>query len=340
MSEELSTITLASSDRVMRRFVEDDPESPYYDSDQWTLSNPVPGVRIVNTWQIYHNIWLTLSLGENGHYYIFRTIGEGVPALVHEHETEIYNIFYVDDGHAILCATDGWWGSVDSGVTWVDCAELRWVIVPEYDVEVPEYDVEVPEYDVEVPEYDVEVVEVLEFNVAVAAAAIVQIRDLVWNIVAYAQNQKIYCAEYPGSDFEEVCDVSAADSKWYPAIAGGPAGILAGAGSRLLRANGAGRNWELVQTVSGIIKSIVVSNQSRLPTFLITVESLTEESDRLFWTYDLGDSLIPELSRVGSIASVQSVVPTGTNEQQTSFIVLGKRTAEAQQSYKIIEGDA
>ncbi len=316
MSTELPTVTIASSDKLLQKFVETDPESPYYESDQWTVSDPVPGVRIINTWQIYPNIWLTLTATEGGQYNIYRSMGIQSPVLVHAHDCEIYNIFYLDDGCALFCAADGWWSTADTGATWVGIAPWYagyWMIHWPISGVVP----------------------------VANAAAIVTISEGSWAIIAYARDRKIHRSNYPDGVWAESLDTSDlwAD-KWYPAIAGGPAGVLAGAGGKLVRTTDLGSSWQVVQEVAGIIKSIVISNQSRLPTFLITVESLTGESDNLFWTYDLGDSLVPELSRVGSIASVQSVTPTGTNEQQTSFIVLGKRTADGQQSYKIIGGGA
>jgi|GEM_PF-1154640 len=356
MSTELPTVTIASSDKLLQKFVESDPESPYYESDQWTVSDPVPGVRIINTWQIYPNIWLTLTATEDGQYNIYRSMGIQSPVLVHAHDCEIYNIFYVDDGVALFSAEDGWWASVNTGAEWValwhgmsfpkanalakvDLGGIgTWALlayaedhkiyyceysaagfptgtVPEFDSwgDVPITSAE-PDSDIVVPEY--------EYWADVPAFA---------DISTGIEWLEVYSCDDGGAPPTE---------KWYPAIAGGPAGVLAGAGGKLLRTTDLGSSWQVVQEISGTIKSIVISNQSRLPTFLITVESLTGESDNLFWTYDLGDSLVPELSRVGSIASVQSVTPTGTNEQQTSFIVLGKRTADGQQSYKIIGGGA
>jgi len=200
----------------------------------------------------------------------------------------------------------------------------------------PDPDEVVPEYDVEVPEYDAW----LEFpgQVVASSLAVVQLSANLWALAAYGQDHKIYYAEYPDGDFAEVYDAANTIAKWYPAIAGGPVGVLAGAGNQLLRSDDAGKSWYVVQTAEGTIKSIVVSNQSNRPVFLVTVEPAAGDTDRLYWTYDVGDSLIPELSRVGPIASVQSVVPTGTNELQTAFVVLGKRVTDAWQQYRIIEG--
>ena len=154
--------------------------------------------------------------------------------------------------------------------------------------------------------------------------------------MSYGLDRKIYYAEYPGGDFSEVYDASGLLRKWYPAIAGGPVGMLAGAGSDLMRSDDAGENWYIIQTVQGTIKSIAISNQSNLPVFMITVEPTTGEADKLYWTYDLGDSLIPVMSRVGPISSVQSVTPTGTGDVQTMFAVLGKRASGQMAGCKIV----
>ena len=173
------------------------------------------------------------------------------------------------------------------------------------------------------------------------AMAVIGLSTGSWALVAYAEDHRIYRAVYPGGEWDVVYDTATIWSdKWYPAIAGGPAGILAGAGSKLLRSLDTGATWTVLRDLGSVIKSIVVSNQSTTPVFAITVEPTPgSDIDKIYLSYDLGDSLAEDANRAGSISSVQSVVPTGTNEVQTAFAVLGKRTPDSQrQDYKIIEG--
>ena len=60
---------------------------------------------------------------------------------------------------------------------------------------------------------------------------------------------------------------------------------------------------------------------------MIVVEPTNGEDqvDRIFLTNDLGDSLQEIMNRVGTLSSVQSVIPTGTADVQTMFAVLGNR---------------
>lgn len=304
MTEELPTLTISASDRLMTRVIEQDPTSPRYEQEPWEVSLPLSGVRIINSWQIYHRMWLVLASTEDGKYNIFLSFG-GRFTLVHSHDSRIYNLFYVDDGHCLFCAEDGWWATTNTGDTWTE-------------------------------------LDLGESPPTARSVAVIGLSAGSWALVAYAEDHKIYRAEYPGGEWVEVYDTTAiwAD-KWYPAIAGGPAGILAGAGSKLLRSLDAGETWELLRDIESVIKNIVVSNQSRKPVFAVTVEPTpVSEMDKIYLSYDIGDSLVENANRAGSISSVQSVVPTGTNEVQTMFAVLGKRTADLPSEYKIITGGA
>jgi hypothetical protein len=267
-------------------------------ADRWELSSPVPGIRILNTWQIYRGIWLVLAITDGGQYNIFRSVCLQGYELVHTHATEIYGIYYVDDGHALFCATDGWWASPDAGLSWSEVT-LGGDHVPK-----------------------------------ARTAAIIPLRDGYWVVVAYDQNRKIYRCVYPGGSWAEEHD-TAYTEKWYPALAGCAVGVLAGAGNQLLRSYDTGETWEALREVAGTIKSIAISGQSDLPIFLFTIE--TEEGDKLFFSHDLGDSLEQVASRVGAITSVQAVTPTGTNEMQTIFAVLGKREADGVTQFRIIQ---
>ena len=111
MSEEVSKLVIASGDRIMSRALGDEGTPT---TDAWQVSSPIPGARIINTWQIYNNIWLALTVTENGHYCIYRTINLQKYILVHDHATRIFNIFYVDDGHVLFSADDGWWATTDN----------------------------------------------------------------------------------------------------------------------------------------------------------------------------------------------------------------------------------
>lgn len=307
MTDELPTLTISASDRIMTRPIEQDPESPRYEQDQWEVSQPLPGVRIINSWQIYHKMWLVLAVTDGGIYNIFLSVG-GRFTLVHSHPSKIYNLFYVDDGHCLFCADDGWYFTVNTGTTWTEADEG--------------------------------VLGAAAYSPVAKAMAVIGLSTGSWALVAYAEDHRIYRAVYPGGEWDVAYDTTTIwTDKWYPAITGGPAGILAGAGSKLLRSLDAGETWTILRDLGSVIKSIVVSNQSTTPVFAITVEPTPgSDIDKIYLSYDLGDSLAEDANRAGSISSVQSVVPTGTNEVQTMFTVLGKRAVDsAEQDYKIIE---
>jgi hypothetical protein len=292
---ELPKLVLSSSDRILSREIGEDGPG---EGDRWMISSPIPGMRVINTWQIYHKIWLVLALAEDGHYNIFRSINLQKYTLVHEHESRIYGLYYIDDGHAIFCAEDGWWATTNAGVTWTELALTA---------------------------------------LLVGAMAVVQSGSSEWGLVTYGLDHKIYYAEYPDGDFEEVYDASAWSGKWYPAIAGGPVGFLAGAGNQLLRSENR-ENWYVIQTVDGIIKNIAISGQSSTPTFLITVEPPAGEADKLYLTQDMGDSIVANVNRIGLVSAAQAVTPTGSSEMQTTFAVLGKRAAGENSEYKLLGG--
>lgn len=297
-------LIISASDRIMHRTISD--ADAINEGNVWALSNPIPGARILNTWEIYHGMMLVLATTEGGHYCIYRSIDRKNYVLVHEHNTRIYGLFYIDEGHAIFCASDGWWSTRNTGVVWNELSAVPDSMVP-----------------------------------IAKTACILQVAESAWYIFAYGEDHKLYRREYPGDhEWSEVCDTTALwGDKWYPALAGSPVGILAGAGNKLLRSLAAGEigSWVGIQEVEGTIKSIVASNQSNQPTFLIEVEQPDGETSKLYWSCDNGDSLIPDMSRMNAVSSVQSVYLTGTDEKQTMFAVLGKRAAGGQSSIKIIE---
>jgi hypothetical protein len=297
-------VVLAGGDSILSRAIGSSMEAET-ESHMWTQSVPVPGLRIINSWQVFQGIRLVLTRAENGHYQIFQSIDQMRSfSLVHDHSSEIYNLFWIDDGRMIFCATDGWWETLDCGLTWSE----------------------------------------LDLGTAIIArsCAVIGLEDSSWALVAYAEDHKIYYAEYPGGEWAGAFDTTTIWSdKWYPALAGGPAGVLAGAGSYLLRSIEAGEaGWAVISDLPGIIKSIVVSNKSRKPQFLVVVEPDSgSELDKIYLSSDLGDSLVEQVNRIGAIASVQSVVPTGESTIETTFAVVGKRGQDLGHTYKLLTGD-
>jgi len=103
--------------------------------------------------------------------------------LVHNHSTEIYNLFWLDDGHVLFSAADGWWATTDTGLVW-NRLDL-WASSP-----------------------------------AARNLTAVGLQEGSWILVAYGQDHKIYRCAYPGGQWSEVFDTTAIHSdKWYPAMA-------------------------------------------------------------------------------------------------------------------------
>ena len=101
MADEIPKLVISTGEHLASRALGEQGPA----TDSWELSSPIPGVRIINTWQVYQLIWLALVKDEAGHYQIFRSIDLHNYTLVHDHATEIYNLFWVDDGHMIFCAS-------------------------------------------------------------------------------------------------------------------------------------------------------------------------------------------------------------------------------------------
>src|SRR5690606_25009485 len=118
-----------------------------------------------------------------GKYNLFLSFG-GKFTLVHSHDSRIYNLFYVDDGHCLFCAEDGWWVTTNTGSTWTE-------------------------------------LDLGEDPPIARALAIIGLSTGSWALVAYGEDRKIYRAVYPGGEWAEVYDTTTVWSdKWYPAIDG------------------------------------------------------------------------------------------------------------------------
>lgn len=347
MAEELPILVMAANNRLLSRTIGSiSPEAS--EQDQWSISSPIPGVRVLQTVKIFKDMWLVLVVTEAGDYNIFWSHHLQSFTLVHSHGTRIYGIFLLDSGRAVFSAADGWWETTDAGHTWIELDS--YYVVREYEDPVLEFEdwddvvdlPGVPDPDTVVPEFDSCIVWGAPVS---SASAIIQIYENRWKFVAYGQDHKIYACEYPsespGGLWEEVFDTSLINhDKLYHAIAGGPAGILAGVGDQLIRSEtGAEGTWQVIRTMDGIIKSILVSNQSTTPEFLITIESYTGDVESSYVTNDLGDTLTLYKNRLNSRSAVQSVIPTGTNEIQTMFFLIGKRALDSPVIYSVKGGE-
>lgn len=296
MTEEKTRLTISVADRVFERPVETDPDMQ--DQDTWRMSSPIPGAIIINTWELYHLQKIVLAATETGHYQIFRSVDMKRFARVHDHSSEIFNIYYIDEGVAVFSATDGWWDSGDTGLNW----------------------------------------DYLDDGVGARAAAVLPYDDADWLIFAYGIDKKVYARHYPTGTWAEVYDAAAVWSgKWWPAIAGGVAGVLVGVGPYLVRTDTLGSSWQIVQDFGDrVIKSIIVSSRSNMPVYLI--ETDLDGKSEMWWTYDVGDSVTLNETRFDVVDDAQAVIPTGQGAEVPTFAVFGRRTPESDRQHKIIEG--
>lgn len=298
---ETSKLVLLSKDRVFSKIVREN--GVLNESDHtWLMSSPVPGTTL-KTWEIYQKVQIVLSKADSGNYQIFRSINLITYLLVHDHATEIYDIFWVDEGHMVFSATDGWFETTDSGLTWPQMALA---------------------------------------TLPAKAFAVIRHIDGSQNWIVYGLDQKVYVADYPDGAWQEVLDTTATNSgRWYPAMAGSSVCILAGAGPYLFRAMGEDpATWTLIKTLDdgGIIKNIRISDFSRVPMFFIIVEN--PNGDHVFISRDLGDSMTEELgTRIDPKMAIESIVPTLTDSTRTTFTVVGRRTrdVDAPFTFKVIE---
>ena len=264
---------------------------------------------MITFFEIYQGIMIALTLSEDNYYCIYQSINRKDYRLVHRSSSKIYNIFPIDQGHAMFCADDGWFYTSDAGTTWfrIYCSNL---FAPA--------------------------------NAPIASVATILSKPIGWHIIAYGQDHKLYSLGYSPdvSDSAWSMDLDTTSiwtEKWYPALDGSPVGLLAGAGKYLLRADlDHSIEWQVINEVNGIIKSVVCSDKSNAPIFAIEVEKADAETSSIYWSRDMGDSLEPDLSRTWPATSVQSVYPTGEPERATQFVVFGRKSPESPLEYNII----
>lgn len=297
---ESARVILASSDRVFERELDIDRgvEVEGRQTERWSMSPPVPGVLILNVWEIYHRMKLMMIKTETGHYQLLRSINGRNYTLVHDHATEIFNVFYIDEGVAAFSATDGWWITTTTGRTW----------------------------------------DVLNEGPPSKSATVIWTNEEgEWVIIAVGNDRKIYRIEYPGGAWEEVFDTRPIwAGKWYPTIVGSPISIVVGAGPHIIRSGNLGDDWENVHTLpeSEVVKSITAASHSNMPVHLI--ETDIDGEYRFYLSHDDCDTLQLNQTRYNSVASVAAVIPTNQSVERSMFAILGRRTPESALSYKII----
>lgn len=293
---EISQLIIGADDRVMSRDIPDEAAV----AEPWRVSLPISG-RVIGVWRIYQGIQVAL-IESAGKFKLLRSEDAIHWTVVHSHDTEIYGLWYLDDGHMIFSATDGWWKTTDTGVVWTQFSEVH-------------------------PSY--------------SAIAILGADDpsRFWHLVAYGTDKVVRYLNYPDGEWAE--SVDSADywtGKWYPAIAGSYGGVFIGVGPYLMRSSAFGASaWQTVQTFDGIIKRILFSDQGHVPTVLIEVEAYDSTASLFYRSYDMGDSVTADRTRVGPVADAQSVYPTATSQRQTRFAVLGRRSLAGSMSCVLID---
>lgn len=261
---------------------------PDSDAGVWMASDPIPCTRVVGVWETSHRQYVTLAVNDVGNYQIFHTVDQINHTLVHDHATEIFGIFNLGFGKSIFCATDGWWMTLDSGTTWNQIA-------------LPS---------------------------PLASVAAIATKSSTIAFLIYATDKKIYRCEHSFAEFseplawEEVYDASA-EVPWYPAMAGGAFAVLAGVGDKIIRTLDCADTWQTINTVDGVVKSIIASDQSNGPIFLVEIEK--DGISKLYWSYDAGDSLVPGNNRILPVLAGSAVIPTGVDTKNTRFAVFGRK---------------
>lgn len=254
--------------------------------DSWAMSHPIPSEEIYIIHNIYRGIWLAVTY-LNKQSKIYRSTNKRNFKLVHTINSKIYGIFGVSLGHALVCAEEGWWIATRAGLSW---QATGWNNSP-----------------------------------ISSAAAIIRQPNNSYNIIAYGGDAKIYSRLYPDEDGEWIESYlhNTSSGRWYPALAGGPVGVLAAAGNKLIRLTVHSETWQEVAEFNGVIKQISISDQSEKPIFIITVDQLN--SDKLYITEDLGDTIKFIKDVFDSATVISAVYPAGSGIKSTNFAVLGNK---------------
>lgn len=294
MTDENTRIALSIADRLFEKNLDTDPE--LLERDFWSVTDAIPCSIVINSWELYHLQKIVLVATEIGHYQIFRSIDMKRFTRVHDHATEIYNVYYIDEGVAVFSATDGWWDTGNTGLTW----------------------------------------EYLDDGVGARSVTVLPYDEGDWIIFAYGTDKKVYARHYPVGTWSEVYDAGSVWSgKWWPAIAGGVAGILVGVGPYLVRTDNLGSDWQVVQDFSPrVVKNIVVSSRSNMPIYLI--ETDFDGKSELWWSFDAGDSVRIDETRFDVVEIAQTVIPTGGAEEDPLFALYGRRTAASNRELKLV----
>jgi hypothetical protein len=272
----------------------------------WTASNPLPWKRLIGVWSIHHRINIVLAVNDTPDggekYTIYRTLN-GVDYIpVHTHDTEIYNIFYLDDGIALFSADDDWWITTNTGLLW-----------ERMNLNEP------------CPAYTAVIVPMDEFD---------------WYIIAVGFDRVIRKLRYPntGDGWEVLLDLSHIESSFEPVVAGNAVCVIAGAGSRLWRTDFLGEDgWGLIHDfgASSYVKRLVVSGYSSRPVFL--AEVYKNGKSEIWWSKDAGDTWIMNETRYDTIESAQAVIPTANDIEKAIFAVVGRRDSGTGYETKLIE---
>lgn len=259
----------------------------------WAFTPPIPLRKILQIQETYYNIFLILGITEDDKYAICRLENFKNPTIVHTHESEIHGIFYVDLGHTIISAADGWFATQNTGLDW-----------DQITIGGPKAKNAVVVGDLDVLGYYI--------------------------INAYGVDQKLYYFEYTpqycyDGDWLETFDTKTIQSGvWYPALDGGQVGLLAGAGNILLASETIGKSWQVKKTfgTDNIIKNIRVSANSKTPIHFITVD--VSGADKIYRTNDLAATLTLLANRTESNVGSQSVFPTAKDYRETTFVVISR----------------
>lgn len=350
------TLVVGSGDRVFSRGVSDAEETST--GGWWSMSSPIPGAVILSSIEIYHRVWVVLTRTESGQYQLFRTVDLQNYELVHTHDAEIYQIHFLDDGHAIFAAEDGIYATIDAGWHWsrvgvnhlngvkkistVRMSEVWWrLFTYAADKRVYRCDIELQPFSRSLGwEETFGASGICDYPYStMAAKSQPSGSPLGWEESFGASGFDDYPVKLLSIpvDWESIFNASSYRDKWYPAIACNLLAIFVGCGSELWRSTDCGDSWHRIAVVNGAIKELIVSDQSSHAELMMVVETSNGLST-ILRSVDLGDSFTTEATRIEPVVSVQSVIPTCTSDLETSYVVLGQRTESDVPQYKIIEG--